>query len=80
MELDPNVTRTALHNAEVEQIRSLAKQIRNSKHFKTILRDARPEMRRGVYDILVKLINFKVPSYEKLMKATLKKEKCASIK
>jgi hypothetical protein len=77
---DFDVTRTTLHNAEVEQIRSLAKQIRNSKHFKTILRDARPEMRRGVYDLLAPLLVFDVAPFDKLMKATLKREQRGKIK
>jgi hypothetical protein len=80
MLIDFDVTKTTLRNAEVEQIRTLAKQIRNSKHFKTILRDARPEMRRGVYDIIAPLLGFDVAPFDKLMRAILKRESRGKIK
>jgi hypothetical protein len=64
----------SLGQAEVEQVKGLVKHIRNTKHFKAILKDARPEMRRGVYDLLKPLLEFNVAPFDKLMKATLKRE------
>ena len=67
--------KASLQQAEVEQIKVLAKKIRNTKHFRVILKDARPDLREEIYELLVPLLLFNPPPYNKMMKVTLRKEK-----
>jgi hypothetical protein len=74
--LQPTVetARVSLQQAEVEQIKVLAQKIRNTKHFRAILKDARPDLREEVYDLIAPLLEFKPPPFSKMMKAQIKRE------
>jgi len=67
--------RASLQQAEAEQIKVLAKKIRNTKHFRAILQDARPDLREEVYDLVAPLLEFQPPPYQKMMKVQLRHEK-----
>ena len=77
IEVSPETAKLALNQAELEQVKILAKQITNLKQLRAILRQADPKMRRGVYELIKPLLvslSVPVPEYEKLMKAVLKHE------
>ena len=75
--LEPSVetARLALSNTELEQIKTLVKQVRNTKHFRQILQSAKPALRRQVYELIAPLLGFEAPPFDIMMKAQLKRER-----
>ena len=67
--------RVSLQHTEIEQIKDLVKKIKNTKHFRAILTDARPDLREEVYDLIAPLLKFQPPPFSKMMKAQLKRLK-----